>query len=260
MIHCTSKLETPPSEKFRFHQISHFLHSISSQEPLPLAITPCEQWCSSAMDMRGGISLIYSALAEPREKATYMLSWERNIGFEWDLVTWHSHFTCAYKGILNISLAEADLKVISRWYLVPTHPAKFYPRSSPLCFRGCGHLGSLLHIFWECPRIRGYWKKIFNLIRKVTGKTVPQNPIIALLNQKIPKLPKSDQIPIHFILIGAKLTIARAWKSPKVSFYLTKYKVSWIMYKEKISNIILDKIEKCKWTWELWAHYIGVSL
>lgn len=97
--------------------------------------------------MKGGTSLIYSALAEPQEKATYMTTWENDVGFEWDLDTWHSHVASAFKGILNVSLTEADLKIMTRWYLVPTRLAKFYPQSSPTCFRGCGHLGTLLHIF-----------------------------------------------------------------------------------------------------------------
>lgn len=240
----------PATEKFCFHQITHFLHSILSRESLPLTVTPYEQWCSTAMDMGGGISLICSALAESVEKASYMQSWERDLGLDWDLDTWHSRFSSAYKGILNISLIEADLKVLSRWYLVPTRLAKFYPQSSPLCFRGCGHLGSLLHILWECPRIRGYWNKLFQLIRRVTGSVVPQIPTIALLNQKIPKLSKNNQILSHYIFTGAKLTIARAWKFPKVSMHLTKQKVTWIMFQERTSNTILDKTEKFKRIWE----------
>lgn len=53
LAQCISKLEMPPTEKCCFHQIAHFLHSISSQELLPLTVTPYEQWCSTAMDIRG---------------------------------------------------------------------------------------------------------------------------------------------------------------------------------------------------------------
>lgn len=228
----------PTSERFCLHQVTHFLHSILPWESAPLTDTPCEQWCSAGRDTRGGISMIYSALAELIEKTSYIQSWERDLGFNWDLDTWHSRFSSAFKGILNISLIEADLKVMSRWYLVPTRLAKFYPQSSPLCFRGCGHLGSLLHILWECPKIRGFWNKLFQLIRRVTGSIVPQKPTIALLNEKIPKLSKNNQILSHYIFTGAKLTIARAWKSPKASMHLTKQKVTWIMLQERTSNTI----------------------
>lgn len=83
------------------------------------------------MDMRGGISLIYSALTEPLENATYMLSWEQDLEIDWDLDTWHSNFIRSFKGILNNSLIEASLKVMSRWYLVPTRLVKYYPDLPP---------------------------------------------------------------------------------------------------------------------------------
>lgn len=109
-----------------------------------------------------GISLIYLALAESMEKTSYMLGWERDLDFEWDLDTWLLCFIRSFKGLHNISLIEANLKVISHWYMVPTRLAKIYLADSPLCFRECGHTGSLLHIFWQCPRIRGFWNQIFS--------------------------------------------------------------------------------------------------
>lgn len=119
--------------------------------------------------MRGVISLIYSVLADPSEKATYMLNWERDLQIEWDLDTWHTNVIRSYRGILNNYLVEGDLKFSSRWYLVLTRLTKFYFQSAPHCFRGCGHIGSLFHTLWECPKIRGYWNRIFNLIRKSTA-------------------------------------------------------------------------------------------
>lgn len=145
----------------------------------------------------GGISLIYAALAEPLGKASYMLNWERDLDIELDLDTWHSHFASAYKGMLNISLIEANLKVISRWYLVPACLAKYYSQSSPLY----DHLGTILHIWWQCPRIISYWNKIFRLIHKITGTAVIQDPTIAFLNHRIPKISKSTQSLIHFIFL-----------------------------------------------------------
>lgn len=211
------------------------------------------------MDVKGGIFLIYSAYsAEPSEKAPYMLSWELDL--EWDLDTCNSDFTRAFRGILHISLVEANLKVISLWYLVPTRLVTFFPQSSPLCFRGCDHLGTLLHVLWQCPRVRSYWNKIFNLIRKVTGIVVNQDPTIALLNRRIPKTTKYTQMLNHIMLLGAKISIARAWKFRSVSFHLTKQNISWIMYQEKTSNTILNKFKTFKCIWEPWPHHIGISL
>lgn len=69
LSHCVNKLEIP-SERYCFFQISHFLRSIWTDKLKPLSVTLYEQWCSNVMDMRGGISLIYLALAEPLEKTS----------------------------------------------------------------------------------------------------------------------------------------------------------------------------------------------
>lgn len=153
---------------------------------------------------------------------------------------------------------EADLKVITRWYLVPTRITKFYPNSSPLCFRGCGHVGSLLHTFWECPKIRGFWNGIFHIIRKTTGYAIQQNPTIALLNYNIPRVPRLSRSLIHFILLGAKITLAHAWKKPSVSLRQAKQKISWIMTQEKVSSSILDTSDKFRLIWEPWARFLGL--
>lgn len=147
------------------------------------------------------------------------------------LQTWHAPL----RKILIlpiITLPEFDMEKLGEsticnpvWAMdMRVHLSKYYPQSSPLCFRGCGHLGSLPHTLCEYPRIRGYWNKIFNLIHKTTGIVVKWDPTIALLNSRIPKVPKSTQALIHFIFLGAKMTIVRTWKSPSVSYHLTKQK------------------------------------
>lgn len=146
---------------------------------------------------------------------------------------------------------------MTRWYLVPTRITKFYPHSSPLCFRGCGHIGSLLHTFWECPKIREFWNGIFYLIRKTTGFAVQQSPTIALLNDNIPKVPKLSRSLIHFILLGAKITLAYAWKKPSVSLRQAKQKISWIMTQE-VASRILDTSDKFRPIWEPWARFLGI--
>lgn len=134
------------------------------------------------MDQKGGISIIYKSLAEDMSKLPYMEAWERDLQDTWGLEEWHKTETRAHKGIVTISLIEANVKVLMRWYLVPTRLAVMFPTSSPLCFRACQALGSMLHIWWGCPKIRGFWNKIFYLIRRVTGIPVTKSPQIALLN------------------------------------------------------------------------------
>lgn len=76
LTYCQNTLEKPDSEKFRFTQISHFLHSIWRNNLNSLSITPYEHWCANIQDQKGGISLIYSALMTKSDKPVYTKSWE----------------------------------------------------------------------------------------------------------------------------------------------------------------------------------------
>lgn len=98
--------------------------------------------------------MAYASLLASPPKHPYMLAWERDLDI--DLESEYSRLQIAYKGILNVSLIEASVKVLTRWYLVPTHLAKMYLSSSADCFRGCSLRGTMLHLWWECPRIKGF--------------------------------------------------------------------------------------------------------
>lgn len=56
---------------------------------------------------------------------------------------------------------------------------------------------------------------------------MPQSPHLALLNYLFEFAPKNTQRLIFLILMGAELTIAKAWKHPSVSFLIAERKISW---------------------------------
>lgn len=96
------------------------------------------------------------------------------------------------------------------------------------------------------------------MIFKVTGVKVPKSPSVALLNFHIPKISKFTQKLIFFIFLGVKLTIAKSWKLPTVSFRAVKHKMSWIMSQEKMVSFLLDASQQFEETWEPWATYLDV--
>lgn len=91
--------------------------------------------------------MLYKLLATVPSKTFYILEWENDLAQEWDLEAWHRASAWAHREALNISLVEANLKVMMRWYLVPAKLARLYPSASPLCFCGCEHTGMMLHIW-----------------------------------------------------------------------------------------------------------------
>lgn len=108
--------------------------------------------------------MLYESLLSPPQKQPYMLTWERDLDCAEDLESWCPRLQVSYKGILNISLIEASLKVLTRWYIVPTRLTRMYNTDTTECFRGCNLRGSMLHIWWECPKIRTLWNRVFSMI------------------------------------------------------------------------------------------------
>lgn len=74
-------------------------------------------------------------------------------------------------------------------------------------------VGSMFHIWWSCPQIRSNWNKVFCMLRKITRAAISKDPIMALLNHKVTKIPKHMQALVFSILLGAKITLEGAWKN-----------------------------------------------
>lgn len=77
------------------------------------------------------------------------------------------------------------------------------------------------------------------------------HPSIALLN-KVPgdMLQLMKQLA-YLMLLEAKITIAREWKSPSVTFRRLKHNVSWLMEHETVASIN-DKPGLSEQTWGPW--------
>lgn len=209
---------------------------------------------------KGGISIIYASLADRMDTPAYARSWESDLDIQWDPAKWFQAFSRSSKDILNMALIEANIKVFTKWYYVPARLSRIFPDSSPLCYRGCGHIGTMHHIWWTCPRIRSYWNKFLHILRRVSGIEVPQDPTYILLNCKIHNTPKNTQQLIFIMCLGAKVTLAKAWKTPSVSISATKRKISWITSQEQIVAKLRDTVPRFEGIWEPWARYVGVSL
>lgn len=71
---------------------------------------------------------------------------------------------------------------------------------------------------------------------------------------------KNTQSVIFYMLLGAKITIARNWKRPSVLFSAVKHKISWIMAQEKIISILHDKTYKFDLIWDPWIMFINTPI
>lgn len=83
----------------------------------------------------------------------------------------------------------------------------------------------------------------------LTSKEIPLlcNPIAELLRPE-------RQLALH-LFTTTKLTIARAWKTPVLSFEVVKNYMDNIMVTEKLTAILSDTHDKFLQVWQPWVDY-----
>lgn len=73
--------------------------------------------------------------------------------------------------------------------------------------------GDILHIFWGCPKLNIFWHDITTLISTISQTQIAVSPSLELLNLDIESLPHNTHHVIMHLLLAARLTIDRHWKS-----------------------------------------------
>ncbi|CAH2315112.1 cytospin-B isoform X1, partial [Pelobates cultripes] len=124
---------------------------------------------------------------------------------------WSIIISSVRKLIKSAPLIEHQ-KTIYRWYMVPLRLYKIYPHTSVTCWRCKQDKGSVLHIWWRCPRLIRYWEDTQKIIVEATGIQIPFDPKIFLLLD-IPKgIPTKSKKLMYHVLLTAQKLIAQRWK------------------------------------------------
>lgn len=132
--------------------------------------TVFESLCSSSSPQRHVISVLYASMF--KEPHTSMHAehafWETQLGKviekkSWERVHWYIH-----KGSLNVNTQENGYKMKRRWYRTPDLLHKFFPTVTDRCWKCEQDIGTFLHIWWECPLIRPYWRRVHDAITAIS--------------------------------------------------------------------------------------------
>lgn len=203
------EFQLPATERFFYLQISH-LNSINSQEIL--LHKQGWQYLQCTSSSIKGTSLFYNLLQNKLvfSKSAPYSKWESDLGETFTTQQWQLAFKTIYQTSKCANHWELTQKIALRWYLTPYRMSKFLPSQSPLCWRGCGTIGQLKHIFWSCKPITSFWNKIFCTISEITGIITQA---LAILNIGIERFPHDCRGIVTHIFLAAKTFITRKWKS-----------------------------------------------
>lgn len=145
-----------------------------------------------------------------------MVKWEVELNKQFTPAQWQMAISWAHKSSSCANHKEQFHKLLSRWYFTPRRLAIAYPTSSPYCWRSCGSIGSLLHIFWSCSHLTSFWENVKGLIAQLLHISCPPGPEFCLLLLNIESIPSINRRLVCNILHAARLLIARRWKSTDV--------------------------------------------
>lgn len=199
--------------------------------PPPVAthpLTDLEEWCSGTgvlpHVLPHALSLAHDLLIAPREdyQPPSISRWERvpNCTFttqkKQQILTLTNHpYVPKYRKPIIKSLGG-------------TGPQLYFISSSRQRRTNIGVAkmrGTLLHIFWTCPRIRNFWGEIRQIMQKFTDGEIPEEPAYFLLHATDTPLRIYRRSVIRHLLDAAKACIPLRWKSlhpPTIAMWLQK--------------------------------------
>lgn len=124
-------------------------------------------------------------------------------------------------------MLESNYKSLLRWYLVATRVAKMHSAASPTCFRHCGQMGTMYHIWWQYSII------IYKFWICSISFSVGSNYLWIPGDSPFPETawggPKEIYETNPIYALGSEHTIAKYWKRPVVQLDYVKSKLNWII-------------------------------
>lgn len=80
---------------------------------------------------------------------------------------WEDSWEEWHKCLNSPNWREYSWKLRMRFFKTPIIMASYNNNVSALCWRKCGQIVDLSHIFWECPVVKHFWDKVTAEIKKI---------------------------------------------------------------------------------------------
>lgn len=244
-------------DPWRYCQLKHFVDSL----PQPIRpiekLLPLEKLCVEKKG-KGGISKTYRALNELEGVGDlrFVEKWEEELGIKIDRQEVGRIMKRVNATSVNYKLSEMNYKILTRMYIIPDRAHRITEGRSQLCWRGCGGIGTMAHIWWQCPVIMEFWGEIRQIINKILKTDIPLDPWVFLHHgRKVPTKAYLKSLCPH-LLNAAKSLIPRYWQDkrrPTVREWLGKineiYSLEYLKYSEGVEMKTFEEI------WKDWVNF-----
>lgn len=214
------------------YQIKSAITAFQSGNPWWTLLSKFESFLNSGTIYSKTLSKIYQVLLdEGTSDDICRQRWKRNIGVQIQEQIWNY----THKNVLdisaNIAIREAFIKLRNHWYLVPTRIHKIFSEANPQCWRCNNDLGTWLHIWWTCTKLKKFWKKIHIMTNDINIKLActPENYLLHLFQGL-----RKNEMALLNNLVSAKMIIAKHWKSqlmPSIQEWQNKCQYTLLTHK-----------------------------
>lgn len=202
---------------YRFLQIRHCISS-SMGRPACDPFTAIQDLYYNDWKRRGGASRFYNVIREHHapKLAGLKLSWESDIHEVISEEAWENLVTKWCKFSREAQSQLIFFKVLNRRYWTPSKLARLKLRSSDVCWRCEKETGTLLHMLYECEKVRKMWDEIVVFLSEILNEKLNNSPaacLLGLLPKEI-KLSKYQGMWYRMAMISGCRIALRHWKSP----------------------------------------------
>ena len=149
-------------------------------------------------------------------------------------------------------------KLTIRFFLDGTKQKKTFPDTTDRCWRCQKEKGTMLHIFWDCPRLKSFWGEILKILQRFTDSTIPEEPAFCLLHvNDLSEKAYKESIICH-LLDAAKACIPLKWKStlpPTIQMWVCRVREI-----SRLEDLVLSsrhQQERYSGTWGPWNAFLA---
>lgn len=215
--------QLPSNDLYRYFQIRHYITNHKERELLSKNPNNIEDYfitlAEKHLPIKKHVSHIYKRLINDTLQNTESIKgkWELELNILITDNVWEELCINCHKGLNSQLWREFDWKLKIRYFNTPLIISRYVKEPNvELCWRNCGNIGDHSHIFWDCPVIQEFWKRVKEETDKILQVNSSLDPLIFLLGAIPQETYSSDQrYMLRILLLIAKKMITVNWKDPK---------------------------------------------
>ena len=252
------------SDFFRFLQVRHHLNStmLKSQKALENSLLKVFISAYRTDSMLKVISRLYRGLQEIKTvNTTYIKQkWDRETNSCLSEDTWIKYCEFQWRISCSNTWRSFGWKCLIRYFITPAQQG--YLTGSSSCWRLCrSQEANHYHLFWACPKINIFWRKVYSELTTIFGTVITFNWDELLFGfVHSANVSEKNKYLFGILSLAARKAITKKWLKPDVPSIDEWYDIIYDVYvMERITFSMRLQQSKFNDIWKQWKMYISLK-